>query len=84
MQQTVTASERNFANFARSFQVTVENWEVDREAFCNARHDLEEDRIESKKDIVWACANVVSAACVSDEEVCASRETKVLLLTFSH
>ena len=67
--QTVTANERDFANFARALQVTVEKWEKDWKAFCDACQDLEEERIEFTKDNVWAYANAVSTVCVSDDEV---------------
>ncbi|KAI5122334.1 hypothetical protein M0805_002501 [Coniferiporia weirii] len=68
--QTVTANERDFANFARALQVTVEKWESDWRAFCDACQDLEEERIEFMKDNVWAYANAVSTVCVSDDESC--------------
>ncbi|THH05465.1 hypothetical protein EW145_g4774 [Phellinidium pouzarii] len=68
--QTVTANERDFANFARALQGTVEKWERDWKAFCDACQDLEEERIEFMKDNVWAYANAVSTVCVSDDESC--------------
>ena len=67
--QTVTANERDFANFARALQATVEKWEKDWKLFCDACQDLEEERIEFMKDNVWAYANAVSTVCVSDDEV---------------
>ncbi|EJD08179.1 uncharacterized protein FOMMEDRAFT_116643 [Fomitiporia mediterranea MF3/22] len=68
--QTVTANEKDFANFARALQGTVEKWERDWKAFCDACQDLEEERIEFMKDNVWAYANAVSTVCVSDDESC--------------
>lgn len=68
--QTVTANERDFANFARALQGTMEKWEKDWKAFCDACQDLEEERIEFMKDNAWAYANAVSTVCVSDDEVC--------------
>lgn len=68
--QTVTANERDFANFARELQRTVEKWERDWKSFCDGCQDLEEERIEFMKDNVWAYANAVSTVCVSDDEVC--------------
>lgn len=67
--QTVTANERDFANFARALQGTVEKWEKDWKSFCDACQDLEEERIEFMKDNAWAYANAVSTVCVSDDEV---------------
>ena len=67
--QTVTANERDFANFARALQGTVEKWEKDWKLFCDACQDLEEERIEFMKDNMWAYANAVSTVCVADDEV---------------
>lgn len=67
--QTVTANERDFANFAKSLQGIVEKWESDWKLFCDACQDMEEERIEFMKDNVWAYANAVSTVCVSDDEV---------------
>lgn len=68
--QTVTANERDFKNFARELEATVEKWERDWKLFCDACQDLEEERIEFMKDNVWAYANAVSTVCVSDDESC--------------
>ncbi|TDL16909.1 hypothetical protein BD410DRAFT_754900 [Rickenella mellea] len=68
--QTVTANERDFANFARALQFTVLKWEKDWKAFCDGCQDLEEERIEFMKDNVWAYANAVSTVCVQDDESC--------------
>ena len=68
--QTVTSNERDFKNFARELESTVERWERDWKLFCEACQDLEEERIEFMKDNVWAYANAVSTVCVSDDEVC--------------
>ncbi|KAH8110552.1 hypothetical protein DFH11DRAFT_1514214 [Phellopilus nigrolimitatus] len=68
--QTVTANERDFANFARALQSTVEKWEKDWKAFSDACQDLEEERIEFMKDNIWAYANAVSTVCVQDDESC--------------
>lgn len=82
--QTVTANERDFANFAKALQGTVEKWEKDWKAFSDACQDMEEERIEFMKDNVWAYANAVSTVCVSDDEVCSSQEIEIFLLTSSH
>ncbi|KAI0941569.1 hypothetical protein AcW1_003429 [Taiwanofungus camphoratus] len=69
-QQTVQANERDFANFARALQDTVQKWEVDWKAFCDSCQDLEEERVEFMKDNMWAYANAVSTVCVADDESC--------------
>ena len=67
--QTVTANERDFANFSRALQDTVQKWEKDWKGFCDGCQDLEEERIEFMKDNMWSYANAVSTVCVSDDEV---------------
>ncbi|KAG5641575.1 hypothetical protein DXG03_004701 [Asterophora parasitica] len=69
-QTTVQANERDFANFAKALQDTVQRWEMDWKTFCDACQDLEELRMDSTKDIMWAYANAVSTVCVSDDESC--------------
>ncbi|ETW74674.1 hypothetical protein HETIRDRAFT_447044 [Heterobasidion irregulare TC 32-1] len=69
-QQTVKTNERDFANFSRALNDTVGKWEHDWKAFCDSCQDMEEDRMEFLKDIVWAYANAVSIVCVSDDESC--------------
>ncbi|OCH92060.1 hypothetical protein OBBRIDRAFT_824978 [Obba rivulosa] len=69
-QQTVQANERDFANFARALQDTVQKWEQDWKVFCDSCQDLEEERLEFTKDNMWAYANAVSTVCVADDESC--------------
>ena len=68
-QQTVQANERDFANFAKALQDTVQKWEQNWKSFCDSCQDLEEQRLEFMKDNMWAYANAVSTVCVSDDEV---------------
>ena len=76
--QTVTANERDFANFSRALQDTVHKWEKDWKGFCDGCQDLEEERIEFMKDNMWAYANAVSTVCVSDDEVCLANEVQLV------
>ena len=69
-QQTVQANQRDYANFARALQDTLQKWEQSWKTFCDSCQDLEEERIEFMKDNMWAYANAVSTVCVSDDEVC--------------
>ncbi|KAF9812603.1 hypothetical protein IEO21_06125 [Rhodonia placenta] len=69
-QQTVQANERDFANFARALQDTVQKWEMDWKTFCDSCQDMEEERMEFMKDNMWAYANAVSTVCVADDESC--------------
>ena len=68
-QQTVQANERDFANFSKALQDTVQKWEQNWKSFCDGCQDLEEQRIEFMKDNMWAYANAVSTVCVADDEV---------------
>ena len=68
-QQTVQANERDFANFAKALQDTVQKWEQNWKSFCDSCQDLEEQRVEFMKDNMWAYANAVSTVCVADDEV---------------
>ncbi|TBU44386.1 hypothetical protein BD309DRAFT_1027146 [Dichomitus squalens] len=69
-QQTVQANQRDYANFARALQDTMQKWEHSWKGFCDSCQDLEEERIEFMKDNMWAYANAVSTVCVSDDESC--------------
>ena len=68
-QQTVHVNEKDFSNYSRALQDTVQKWEQDWKAFCDACQDMEEDRMEFMKDNMWAYANAVSTVCVADDEV---------------
>lgn len=67
--QTVQANEREFANFTRAIESTVQKWEQDWKAFCDGCQDLEEARVDFMKDNMWSYANLVSTVCVADDEV---------------
>lgn len=69
-QQTVQANEKDFENFSRALQATVQKWEGDWKAFCDACQDMEDERLEFMKDNMWAFANAVSTVCVADDESC--------------
>jgi Ni,Fe-hydrogenase I large subunit len=68
-QQTVQTNERDFANYSKALQDTVQKWEQDWKSFCDSCQDLEEHRLEFMKDNLWAYANAVSTVCVADDEV---------------
>ncbi|KAF8171874.1 SH3 domain-containing protein [Pholiota molesta] len=69
-QQTVQTNERDFANYSKALQDTVQKWEQDWKSFCDSCQDLEEHRLEFMKDNLWAYANAVSTVCVADDESC--------------
>ncbi|KAJ7750126.1 SH3 domain-containing protein [Mycena maculata] len=69
-QQTVQANEKDFANFTKTVLDMMPAWEKDWKEFCDASQDLEEDRLDFMKDIIWMYANAVSTLCVSDDQSC--------------
>ena len=44
-------------------------WESEWKDFCEECQDLEEERVDFMKDIMWTCANAVSMVCVADDLV---------------
>ncbi|KAJ7125402.1 SH3 domain-containing protein [Mycena epipterygia] len=69
-QQTVQANEKDFANFTKTVLDMMPGWEKDWKDFCDASQDIEEDRLDFMKDIIWMYANAVSTLCVSDDQSC--------------
>ncbi|KAJ7099342.1 SH3 domain-containing protein [Mycena belliarum] len=69
-QQTVQANEKDFANFTKTVLEMMPAWEKDWKDFCDASQDLEEDRLDFMKDIIWLYANAVSTICVADDQSC--------------
>ncbi|KIO28899.1 hypothetical protein M407DRAFT_229164 [Tulasnella calospora MUT 4182] len=68
--QTVQANERDYENHARRLGDTFNRWKGEWKTYCDQCQDLEDERIDFIKDIVWAYANAVSTVCVSDDESC--------------
>lgn len=78
--QTVLTLERELAGLTSALLDLLPGWEADWKEFCDTCQDLEEDRIESMKDILWGYANAVSAVCVTDDAVrCASSYSLIFL-----
>jgi hypothetical protein len=69
-QQTIHANELEFANFAKALGESTLKWEKDWKAFCDSAQDLEEDRLDVMKDVMWGYANAISTVCVADDQVC--------------
>ncbi|KAF7350895.1 SH3-domain-containing protein [Mycena sanguinolenta] len=69
-QQTVQANEKDFASFTKTVLDMMPGWEKDWKEFCDTCQDLEEDRLDFMKDIIWMYANAVSTLCVSDDQSC--------------
>ncbi|KAJ7198479.1 SH3 domain-containing protein [Mycena pura] len=69
-QQTVQANEKDFASFTKTVLDMIPPWEKDWKEYCDTCQDLEEDRLDFMKDIIWMYANAVSTLCVSDDQSC--------------
>lgn len=68
-QLTVQANEKDFESFTNALVDLTPAWEVEWKSFCDTSQDLEEDRMDFMRDILWTYANHVSTVCVSDDEV---------------
>ncbi|KAF8911561.1 SH3 domain-containing protein [Gymnopilus junonius] len=68
--QTMIGNERDYAKFTKDLTQLLQIWEKDFKDFCDSCQDLEEERIDFMKDIIWAYANDVSTICVADDQSC--------------
>ena len=67
--QEVQITESEFRSHASVLSEIVSNWEDNWKVFCDSCQEMEEERIECVKDVTWAYANVISTACVEDDQV---------------
>ncbi|KAF6761196.1 SH3 domain-containing protein [Ephemerocybe angulata] len=68
--QTVQANEKDLANFSKTLFDMLPEWEAEWKNFCDSCQDIEEERLEFMKDILWAYANDLSTICVADDQSC--------------
>lgn len=68
-QQTLQGNEKDYAKFTRELLELLPAWEKEWKEFCDSCQDLEEDRLDFMKDIIWAYANAISTVCVADDLV---------------
>ncbi|KAF8161367.1 hypothetical protein B0H34DRAFT_700652 [Crassisporium funariophilum] len=68
--QTIQGNERDFAKFTKDLLDLLGPWEKDWKEYCDSCQDLEEERMEFMKDIIWAYANHISTICVADDQSC--------------
>ncbi|KAF9550611.1 hypothetical protein CPC08DRAFT_699235 [Agrocybe pediades] len=68
--QTMQGNERDFAKFTKELMDTIKVWEKEWKDFCDSCQDLEEERLDFMKDILWAYANDISTICVADDQSC--------------
>lgn len=67
--QTLQGNERDFAKFSKDLLDLVVPWEKEWKEYCDSCQDLEEERMDFMKDIVWAYVNFISTICVADDQV---------------
>lgn len=67
--QTMIGNERDFTRFTKELKDMIQIWEKEWKDFCDLCQDLEEERLDFMKDILWAYANDISTICVADDQV---------------
>ena len=67
--QTIQGNERDFAKFSKDLLDLLVPWEKEWKEYCDSCQDLEEERMDFMKDIIWSYANCVSTICVVDDQV---------------
>ena len=68
-QQTLQGNEKDYARFTKELLELLPTWEKEWKEFCDSCQDLEEERLDFLKDIIWAYANAISTVCVADDLV---------------
>ncbi|TFK25705.1 SH3 domain-containing protein [Coprinopsis marcescibilis] len=73
--QTVQANEKDLANFTKTLLDLLPEWEAEWKNFCDSCQDMEEERLDFLKDVLWAYANDISTVCVADDASCENIRT---------
>jgi|SRR6266540_3931300 len=68
-QQTMHGNEKDYARFTKELLDMLPAWEQEWKEFCDEFQDLEEDRMDFMKEILWTYANAISTMCVADDLV---------------
>lgn len=68
-QQTLQGNEKDYAKFTKELLELIPAWEKEWKEFGDSCQDLEEERLDFMKDIIWAYANAISTVCVADDLV---------------
>ncbi len=67
--QTMIGNERDFSRFTKELLDLIRTWEKEWKEYCDSCQDLEEERMDFMKDILWTYANDISTICVADDQV---------------
>ncbi|KAJ7052329.1 SH3 domain-containing protein [Mycena amicta] len=68
--ETVESNERELSIAVNAIREATVRWQEDWKEFCDISQDVEEERMDFVKDVVWGYANAVSTLCVSDDQSC--------------
>ena len=68
-QQTMQGNEKDYARFTKELLDMLPALEKEWKEFCDEFQDLEEDRMDFMKEILWTYANAISTMCVADDLV---------------
>ncbi|PPQ64545.1 hypothetical protein CVT24_008447 [Panaeolus cyanescens] len=68
--QTMQGNERDYEKFSKDLADFLPGWEREWKDYCDSCQDLEEERLDFMKDIIWAYANDISTICVTDDQSC--------------
>ena len=68
-QQTMQGNEKDYARFTKELLDMLPALEKEWKDFCDEFQDLEEDRMDFMKEILWTYANAISTMCVADDLV---------------
>ncbi|KAF7297475.1 SH3-domain-containing protein [Mycena indigotica] len=69
-QQTVTSNEKELETAVKAIREATVRWQKDWKEWCDLCQDMEEERLDYVKDVIWGYANAVSTLCVSDDQSC--------------
>ena len=84
--QTIQGNERDYAKFSKDLLDLLVPWEKEWKDYCDSCQDLEEERMDFMKDIIWIYVNLVSTICVHDDQVrphVSSSNSTLLISLFS-
>ncbi|KAF9029105.1 hypothetical protein BDZ89DRAFT_986209 [Hymenopellis radicata] len=68
--QSVVDTRREYEGFSKAYAEKAKEFESHWKSVCDACEDVEQERGEFAKDVLWAYANVVSTVCVMDDNSC--------------
>ncbi|KAH8918701.1 hypothetical protein BT69DRAFT_1316018 [Atractiella rhizophila] len=68
--QTVQVNEKEYSTHISALKDSTFKWNMDWKSFCDLCQDLEEERVDFVKVVLWDYANAISTVCIADDESC--------------